>query len=231
VKNLLLVCTLLLLTASAQSQEKKGCLDGVCIGMDVRAVPKNLPWRLVELPGPDANPKDVADGRNNVTVFASRIYPNSEKAIAKLVDAINYDLGNFDASVLGVLPELTAACKQFPWTGTFKSKSGFSTTVTLMVYPEAGDLPIFRVQKIRRTFPDIGVGEELTNLKKQIEASIGMKVNDNDVAPLSKQPVAVLATSPKTKSATLEILDMPRGSFDLRAFGKDQACLNRVKVN
>jgi hypothetical protein len=226
----------MLSATSAQAQEAKseakGCLDGVCIGMDVRSVPRTIAWKPVEPRfSPNTDPADIAEQRKRTTANAKKTYPDADAAIAELVDVMGYDRSPFDAKVLPSLAKLTVACRQMLWVGSFDSASGFPTEVTLMVYPGKSDQASFRVQKIKRTFPNIGMGAEFTTLRDKAEAAIKMPINDKTRESLDKLPVAQLSRSPANGTATLEIKDMASGSFDSRAWGKDAECLNRVTVN
>jgi hypothetical protein len=221
---------------AAQAQETpaaaKGCLDGVCIGMDVRAVPRTIAWKPVEPRfRSDSDPADIAEHRKRTTTNARKIYPNADAAIAELVDVMGYEKSAFDAKVLPSLAKLSVACRQMLWTGRYDSSSGFPTEVTLMVYPGKSDQPSFRVQKIQRTFPNIAAGDEFNALREKAEAAIKMTINDKNRDSQDKLPVAQLSRSAASGNATLEIKDMASGSFDSRAFGKDAECLNRVVVN
>lgn len=234
---ILVTCASILLSAAwarAQDvkQDGKGCLDGVCIGMDVRSVPRTIAWKPVEPRfSPNTDPSDIAEQRKRNTEHFKKIYPNADAAIAELVDVVGFERSSFDAKVLPSLAKLTVACRQMLWVGRFDSANGFPTEVTLMVYPGKSDQAGFRVQKIKRTFPNIGAGAEFDTLRDKAEASIKMPVNDKTRAPLDKLPVAELSRSPANNTASLEIKDMANGSFDSRAFGKDAECLNRVTVN
>ncbi len=232
----LIGCAAVLIATCAQAQDAKkeaqGCLDGVCIGMDVRAVPRTIAWKPIEPRfKSNSDPADIAEYRKRTTANARKIYPNADAAIAELVDVMGYEKSSFDAKVLPSLPKLTVACRQMLWIGRYDSASGFPTEVTLMVYPGKSDKPSFRVQKIQRTFPNIGAGDEFNSLKEKAEAAIKMPINDKSRKPQDMQPVAELSRSPAQGSATLEIKDMANGSFDSRAFGKDAECLNRVVVS
>jgi hypothetical protein len=233
---IVLGCILMLTATRSQAQDTKkdaqGCLDGVCIGMDVRALPRTIAWKPVEPRfTSDRDPADIAEHRKRTAANARKIYPNADAAIAELVDVMGYEKSTFDAKVLPSLAKLSVACRQMLWTGRYDSASGFATEVTLMVYPGKSDLPSFRVQKIERTFPNIAAGDEFNSLREKAEAAIKMTINDKSRDAQDKLPVAQLSRSPAKGSATLEIKDMASGSFDSRAFGKDAECLNRVVVN
>jgi hypothetical protein len=226
--------------APTSAQTTAGCLDGICINAGVETIPLHTPWKPV--PGDQrrsfvdpryADAANRADAKNNVergAAYALSIYPEVGNVAADVGDLMNRDRGSFDAKTLGMLKTLKATCRPFAWVGEYASASGFTTEVTLMLYPAGSGTEGMRVHRITRAYPQIAMGDEFQDLRQKVQDLINMPVNDKARSAADRSPIAMMSRSPAKGSATLDIQVTPPGMFDTRTFGKDAACKSRVSA-
>jgi hypothetical protein len=152
----LIGCAAMLIATCAQAQDAtqgtQGCLDGVCIATDVRAVPQTIHWKPVQ-PRFTSNrdPADIAEHRKRTTANAQKTYPNADAAIAELVDVSGFERSTFDAKVLPALTKLTVACRQMLWIGRYGGARNLERACTSKLNrPDRNDVASFIVRLLRR---------------------------------------------------------------------------------
>jgi hypothetical protein len=234
------------LIAQTANTNTVGCLDGICVNASIQSLPSNIAWlpllddEMRSYVNPnyqdEANKTEAKRQLERGIALMKGIYPEPGIEFAPIADSAKQTYGLFDVNTLNHLKRINIACRPFAWRGTFKSSSGFLTEITLMAYPSG---PIknpsaqenFRVQKIKRYYPDIAMGTEFEDLKIKATDAIGMRVNDKSRAMNDVSPIASLSRSAAKGLATLEILDMPLGSFNPKTFGSEAECKSRISAN
>jgi hypothetical protein len=224
----------------AQAQTTAGCLDGICIKAGIDTLPSSIPWKTVPtdqrrsfVDPRYADAASRADAKSNVergAAYALSIYPEVGAAARDLGDLMNRDGGRFDAKTVPLLKALKSTCRPFTWVGEYASASGFTTEVSLMLYPSDSGAKEMRVHRITRLYPQIAMGEEMQDLRQKVQDLINMPVNDKARSAADRSPIAMLSRSPARSSAMLDIQVTPPGMFDTRTFGKDAACKSRISA-
>jgi hypothetical protein len=152
----LIGCAAMFIATCAQAhvatQGTQGCLDGVCIATDVRAVPQTIHWKPVQ-PRFTSNrdPTDIAEHRKRTTADAQKTYSNADAAFTELVDVIGFERSTFDAKLLPALAKLTVACHQMLWISRYGGARNLERACTSTLNrPDRNDVAFFTARLLRR---------------------------------------------------------------------------------
>jgi hypothetical protein len=140
--------------ASANGEENKVCLSGICIGATLADIPKNLMWRQA----PPFNPNKshfLPSGWNKALSENIQADTATIKELERYRDHTG-GLGLLNAKVIDALTRIRGACNGLNLNGEFFSESGHLTTVTIKTYLNAdGTMQQLRISKLSRHYKDL----------------------------------------------------------------------------
>lgn len=158
---------LLCFSASVLAEQSTACLSSICVGMDIKDLPKNIKW-------------DPYKGQRSDKKLEGIDAPAD--TLTKLAKVLGYGghLSNqmqIDGATVSALATIRGVCYPVSVHARFKSESGHQTHVSFSNLPSAdGSTQRIIVSNISRLYADVVGDSEAEKLAKDISGKLAIPV-------------------------------------------------------